>query len=126
MKSFFQFLTETTATQQAARLGLQGDGHGGWYDKATGEFVAKTEKGRLKFYNKRQAVGKDPAQTETEKNISNPNFVDPALQQQQAPVAQQPVAQEAPPVNFLPVEKTKGTLNSFTYIHKPFRGTYLE
>ena len=47
MKNFFQFLTETTATQQAARLGLQGDGHGGWYKD--GEFVAKTEKGRLKF-----------------------------------------------------------------------------
>ena len=123
MKSFFQFLTETTATQQAARLGLQGDGHGGWYDKATGEFVAKTEKGRLKFYNKRQAVGKDPAQTETEKNISNPNFVDPALQQQQAPVAQQPVAQEAPPVNFLPVEKTKGTLTiAFGRFNPPHLG----
>lgn len=31
MKSFFQFLFET-ASQQAARLGLKGDGHGGWYD----------------------------------------------------------------------------------------------
>ena len=121
MKSFFRFLTETTATQQAARLGLQGDGHGGWYKD--GEFVAKTEKGRLKFYNKRQAVGKDPAQTETEKNISNPNFVDPALQQQQAPVAQQPVAQEAPPVNFLPVEKTKGTLTiAFGRFNPPHLG----
>jgi nicotinamide mononucleotide adenylyltransferase len=122
MKSFFQFLTETTATQQAARLGLQGDGHGGWYDKTTGEFVAKTEKGRLKFYNKRQAVGKDPAQTETEKNISNPNFVDPALQQQQAPTPQ-PVAQEAPPVNYLPVEKTKGTLTiAFGRFNPPHLG----
>ena len=37
MKSFSQFLTETTATQQAARLGLEGDGHGGWYDRSTGE-----------------------------------------------------------------------------------------
>ena len=33
MKSFLQFLTETTASQQAARLGLEGDGHGGWYDR---------------------------------------------------------------------------------------------
>jgi phosphopantetheine adenylyltransferase len=120
MKSFFQFLTETTATQQAARLGLQGDGHGGWYKD--GEFVAKTEKGRLKFYNKRQALGKDPTQTETEKNISNPNFVDPALQQQQAP-APQSVAQEAPPVNFLPVEKTKGTLTiAFGRFNPPHLG----
>jgi phosphopantetheine adenylyltransferase len=122
MKSFFQFLTETTASQQAARLGLQGDGHGGWYDRTTGEFVAKTEKGRLKFYNKRQSVGKDPAQTETEKNISDPNFVDPALQQQ-APAPQQQVAQEAPPVNFLPVEKTKGTLTiAFGRFNPPHLG----
>jgi len=84
MKTFLQFITESTATQQAARLGLQSDGHGGWTDRTTGEFVAKTEKGRLKFFNKRQKVGgKDPAQTEKEKNISDPNFVDPKLKQQE-------------------------------------------
>ena len=84
MKSFFQFLSESAA-QQAARLGLEGDGHGGWYDRSTKEFVAKTEKGRLKFYNKRQQVGKgDPDQTELEKNISNPNFNDPSVQQEPA------------------------------------------
>jgi hypothetical protein len=126
MKSFFQFLSES-ASQQAARMGLVGDGHGGWYDRATGEFVAKTVRGTLKFYNKRQKVGgKDPAQTEKEKNISNPNFVDPALQQQQEPVPQaapQPVAQEAPPVNFLPVEKTKGTLTiAFGRFNPPHLG----
>ena len=42
MKTFLQFITESTATQQAARLGLQSDGHGGWYDRTSGEFVAKT------------------------------------------------------------------------------------
>ena len=52
MKTFLQFITESTATQQAARLGLVGDGHGGWTDRNTGEFVAKTEKGKLKFFNK--------------------------------------------------------------------------
>ena len=83
MKSFFQFLSESAA-QQAARLGLEGDGHGGWYDRSTKEFVAKTEKGRLKFYNKRQEVGKgDPDQTELEKNISDPNFNDPSVEQQE-------------------------------------------
>ena len=132
MKNFFQFLSESAA-QQAARLGLQGDGHGGWYDRFSGEFVAKTEKGRLKFYNKRQKVGgKDPAQTEKEKNVSDPNFVDPALQQQaqqdqaamDAAAAQaQPVAQEAPPVNYLPVEKTKGTLTvAFGRFNPPHLG----
>ena len=68
MKNFLQFLKET-ATQQAARLGLEGDGHGGWYKN--GEFVAKTEKGRLKFFNKRQRVGQqDPPQSDKEKNLS--------------------------------------------------------
>ena len=39
MKTFLQFITESTATQQAARLGLVSDGHGGWTDRTTGEFV---------------------------------------------------------------------------------------
>ena len=130
MKTFLQFITESTATQQAARLGLQGDGHGGWYDRTSGEFVAKTEKGKLKFYNKRQKVGgKDPAQTEKEKNISDPNFVDPKLQQQEpAPDEQQQQQQQqvqspdlaaGPP----PVEKTKGTLTlAFGRFNPPHAG----
>jgi hypothetical protein len=71
MKSFFQFLSEADKSQavmQAKRLGLSGDGHGGWYDK-NGEFVAKTVGGKLKFYNQRQAVGeKDPNQVRTSAN----------------------------------------------------------
>ena len=127
MKSFFRFLGES-ASQQAARMGLQGDGHGGWYDRSTGEFVAKTEKGRLKFYNKRQKVGgKDPAQTEKEKNISDPNFVDPALQQQEPA----PVSKEAPKASMSsdleagppPVPKTKGTLTlAFGRFNPPHAG----
>ena len=65
MKGFSQFFSEATESQavmQAKRLGLTTDGHGGWYDK-DGEFVAKTEKGRLKFYNQNQRLGKqDPPQ----------------------------------------------------------------
>jgi len=131
MKTFLQFITESTATQQAARLGLVGDGHGGWTDRNTGEFVAKTEKGKLKFFNKRQKVGgKDPAQTEKEKNISDPNFVDPKLQQQEpAPDQQQQQQQQqqvqspdlaaGPP----PVEKTKGTLTlAFGRFNPPHAG----
>ena len=118
MKSFFQFLSEAgTASQQASRLGLVGDGHGGWYDKTSGEFVAKTEKGTLKFYNKRQKVGQqDPAQTEKEKNLSQGTDAAPAQQepvQQQAPAPeQQPAAQEPqqPVATPPPVPKTKGTL----------------
>ena len=103
MKSFLQFLTETSASQQAARLGLEGDGHGGWYDRSTGEFIAKTEKGTLKFYNKRQKIGmRDPAQSEQEKNYSNPNTqVPPEGQQQQQ---QQQVPQDQQQVQPTPEE----------------------
>ena len=53
MKSFFQFLTEaeSRAGAQARKLGLKSDGHGGWLDRS-GEFVAKTEGDKLKFFNK--------------------------------------------------------------------------
>ena len=119
MKSFFQFISEaTSAADQAQRLGLQGDGHGGWYDRRTNEFVAKTEGGKLKFYNKRQRVGKDPNQTPHEKDVPSPSYNDPNAQQPQpepqpepAP-EQQPVAQEPqqPVATPPPVPKTKGTL----------------
>ena len=64
MKSFFQFLTETEskAGTQARKLGLKSDGHGGWLDRS-GEFVAKTEGDKLRFFNKNQRPGKDPDQT---------------------------------------------------------------
>ena len=112
MKSFFQFLE--SAAQQAARLGLEGDGHGGWYKD--GEFVAKTDKGRLKFYNKRQRVGQqDPPQTDKEKNLSHSTSAPAA---QQAP-PQEPPAQEGPPA----VEKTKGTLTvAFGRFNPPTTG----
>jgi len=136
MKGFFKFLQEAVssqAVQQATRMGLESDGHGGWYKD--GEFVAKTEKGQLKFFNKRQRVGqKDPAQTPKEKNISDPNFVDPALQQQAPvdpnaqidPATGQPI-QAAPPPPPIPVpppvEKTKGTLTiAFGRFNPPHLG----
>jgi len=133
MKTFLQFITESTATQQAARLGLVTDGHGGWTDRTTGEFVAKTVKGRLKFFNKRQKVGaKDPAQTEKEKNISDPNFVDPKLQQQEpqqepAPDQQQQQQQQVQSPDLAagppPVPKTKGTLTlAFGRFNPPHAG----
>ena len=132
MKSFSQFLTETTATQQAARLGLEGDGHGGWYDRSTGEFVAKTEKGKLKFYNKRQKVGaQDPPQSEKEKNLSASTTEAPTQQEispeeQEAQAAaqvvqsvQSPDIAAGPP----PVPKTKGTLTlAFGRFNPPHAG----
>ena len=126
MKNFFQFLSESTAVQQATRMGLVSDGHGGWYDKK-GEFVAKTEKGQLKFYNKRQRVGQqDPAQTDKEKRLSQTSYEtqpaqEPATQQPGAAPQQEPQApaQEGPP----PVEKTKGTLTiAFGRFNPPTTG----
>ena len=114
MKSFLQFINESAA-QQAARLGLVGDGHGGWYDKATGEFTAKTEKGRLKFYNKRQRIGQqDPPQSEQEKNLSKTTYSEPEQQEVEA-------QQEEPP--FQPNKKNKGTLTiAFGRFNPPHLG----
>jgi hypothetical protein len=83
MKDFNQFLSEMPrAVQQAKRLGLQGDGHGGWHNRKTGEFVAKTENGQLTFYNKRQRVGRqDPAQTEREKRLSATSYEETDLRE---------------------------------------------
>ena len=110
MKSFLQFISESKAVQQATRMGLTGDGHGGWYDKK-GEFVAKTDKGQLKFYNKRQRVGKqDPPQTDKEKNLSQ--------QTSSQPQAEKPVEMKPPEV-----EKTKGTLTvAFGRFNPPTTG----
>ena len=99
-------------------MGLVGDGHGGWYDKRTGEFVAKTEKGQLKFYNKRQKIGQqDPPQSDKEKRLSQTTA-------QQAPAPQQePQAQQ--PTEIVPpeVEKTKGTLTiAFGRFNPPTTG----
>ena len=114
MKSFFQFL-ESNAVQQATRMALVSDGHGGWYDKK-GEFVAKTEKGSLKFFNKRQKIGQqDPPSTEKEKSLSG---MQPAGANQQQP---DEVEQEEPA--FQPNKKNKGTLTvAFGRFNPPHLG----
>ena len=94
MKSFFQFF-ESAAVQQAKRMGLVGDGHGGWYKN--GEFVAKTEKGQLKFYNKRQRVGQDPPQTEREKRLSHTTTDTGQPGSQPAPGPQSPPGSQPAP-----------------------------
>ena len=110
MKSLFQFLSESNAVQQATRMGLKSDGHGGWYDNK-GEFIAKTEKGTLKFFNKRQRIGaQDPRQSEKEKNISVGTSAEPAAE---------PTMTMQPPE----VEKTKGTLTiAFGRFNPPTTG----
>ena len=110
MKTLFQFLSESNAVQQATRMGLKSDGHGGWYDNK-GEFVAKTERGSLKFFNKRQRIGgQDPRQTEKEKRISTGTSAEPAAE----PVMTMQPAE---------VEKTKGTLTiAFGRFNPPTTG----
>ena len=110
MKSLFQFLSESQAVQQATRMGLKSDGHGGWYDNK-GEFIAKTEKGQLKFFNKRQRIGaQDPRQSEKEKRISTGTSAEPAPEPQ--------MVMEPPEI-----EKTKGTLTiAFGRFNPPTTG----
>ena len=108
MKTFFQFLSESQAVQQATRMGLKSDGHGGWYDNK-GEFVAKTEKGQLKFYNKRQKIRQqDPPQSDKEKKYSQP-----------VAAKNEPTVTLEPPK----VEKTKGVLTvAFGRFNPPTTG----
>jgi len=91
-------------------MGLKSDGHGGWYDNK-GEFIAKTEKGTLKFFNKRQKIGaQDPRQSEKEKNISVGTSAEPTAE---------PTMTMQPPE----VEKTKGTLTiAFGRFNPPTTG----
>lgn len=152
MKSLFNFLREATtsaAAQQAARMGLRSDGHGGWYDER-GEFVAKTVGGRLEFFNSNQNPdGRDPNQSEADKRTSGEESAggaalgtrtketEGATQAQaekgavapqanatsadQSAVAQ--AASEEEPTGPAPVEKTKGTLTiAFGRFNPPTSG----
>ena len=88
MRSFNNFLkeaTETSASRQAKLLGLVGDGHGGWYD-AKGKFVAKTEKGKLRFYGQGEAKPQDePAQKKAAEAPAPVKSVKSVQQQQEKP-----------------------------------------
>lgn len=60
MKRFLDFLSEaleTSASTQAKRLGLIGNGHGDWYDRQ-GNLVAKTVKGQLKVFSGKKSEKK--------------------------------------------------------------------
>ena len=74
MKSFSQFLkekgVETSASAQAKRLGLEGDGHGDWYDR-DGTLVAKTVSGKLKFF------GQGKKSKEENNNVEKPTTSKP-------------------------------------------------
>jgi hypothetical protein len=95
MKTFLRFLSEAPDTnkakEQARKLNLKSDGHGGWLD-SKGEFVAKTEGGKLKFYNQRQRAGQDPPQP---KGVNTP-VATKATSQQQAATAPAPKPKAEP------------------------------
>ena len=82
MKFFSRFLTEAESSKvadQARRKGLKSDGHGGWLDRA-GKYVAKTEKGKLRFFGTRgpgqddQPAARKPAaaQPTAQKKVQSP------------------------------------------------------
>jgi hypothetical protein len=107
MKSFFHFLSEATqsqASQQAQKLGLKGDGHGGWLDRS-GKVVARTDKGKLKFIDGRQAksaeqpsVGRQPTAAPVAPQSQAVQV--PASQSQAAPgqAPEEQPAEELPPL----------------------------
>ena len=93
-KSFTQFLSEVSAASaQALKLNLKSDGHGGWYNNR-GEFVAKTEQGKLKFYGKNQKPGeKDEPRTQkasVAQPIAKPKAAAPAPAPKRAKAGEPP------------------------------------
>jgi hypothetical protein len=97
MKSFLNFLTEATESQaamQAKKLGYKGDGHGGWVDRA-GKVVARTEKGKLKFIEKRTPKGQEEPKTDTQKTAAPETK--PKEKAAQAPAPQSKAAPEPAP-----------------------------
>ena len=54
---------QSQASMQARKLNLKSDGHGGWLD-SRGNFVAKTEDGKLKFVSKKEAKKEEEAKKE--------------------------------------------------------------
>lgn len=133
MKNFTQFFTEareTSASAEAKRLGLTGDGHGGWYDK-NGEFVAKTVQGKLKFFGSDNTPGQkdSPAQPNSQSILAKqtatqePDVQPTAAQQtQQAPPEQQqePAPEEVPAE--MPVPEAPGVVVVFGRFNPPTVG----
>jgi hypothetical protein len=138
MKNFSNFLIEareTSASAEAKRLGLTGDGHGGWYDK-NGEFVAKTVAGKLKFFGSDNTPGQkdspsqpQPAAVQPQAVAQEPTPVEQGLQQtasqqpapqQQVPPEQQPAPEQVPVE--MPVPEAPGVVVVFGRFNPPTIG----
>ena len=92
MKSFSYFLfeaRESQASMQAKKLGLVGDGHGGWLDRS-GKTVARTVSGKLEFLDGRKSPSPEESKgKKTTTGVQQPT----ATQVSQAP---SPVQQTSP------------------------------
>ena len=87
MKNLFQFLTEadgSRAKEQARKLNLKSDGHGGWLD-SRGKFVAKTEGGRLVFMKKRPGAAAEGPVQQMAKRRADDDLAGAPLQKKPAP-----------------------------------------
>jgi cytidyltransferase-like protein len=130
MKNFTNFLIEareTSASVEAKRLGLTGDGHGGWYDK-NGEFVAKTIKGKLQFFGRDNIPGQKDSPSQPQPAAVQPQA---AAQPQQVPTQEptQQTTQQVPPEQQepevpeeMPVPETPGVVVVFGRFNPPTIG----
>ncbi len=87
MKTFARFFNEAVETQastEAKNRGLVGNGHGDWYDKQ-GNFVAKTVKGKLKFFGQGDTVSQDGIPGEEVKKSTKSQQTDSSPEQEEQP-----------------------------------------
>ncbi len=118
MKKFSQFLSEageTTVSAKARKMGLKGDGHGGWYDQQ-GKFKAKTVDGQLKIFSGREAKAEEDKQKQKKagadavRNTAKTAAATPAQQKQPAQQQQQATqATQAAPEAEAPMDEMAST-----------------
>ena len=92
MKNLFQFIAEAGASQasaQASKLNLKSDGHGGWLD-TRGNFVAKTEGGKLVFTKKRGPKADEGPVKQMAKRRADDDLAGAPLQKKPAPQSAKP------------------------------------
>ena len=121
MKKFSQFLSEageTTVSAQARKMGLKGDGHGGWYDQQ-GNFKAKTIDGKLKIYSGREAKAEEDKQKQKKAAVDNVRSAaktPTATPTQKKPVQQQQQQQQKPTQAASEIEAPEEALESSSVV----------
>ena len=122
MKRFSLFLTEAATSQastQAKKLNLKSDGHGSWFD-SRGNLVAVTEKGRLKFTNKKPGAAQDEGPVKQMATARADDKLAGAPNQKPAP---QPKAAAKPDPEASDLDKTLDTLTlAFGRFNPPTAG----